>query len=165
MKRYKPSDYISHKSIYGVPIVGYDSLFWDHCLETDRYAISRYPKNDQLHTLSFKCDNGHPFCRTPYDFFNSRYYCPICITKDDIGAVNCDPEIAEYYVDNRYPITEISEHCDVDLQFKCPDCNIIFLSKMTTMIKNPKKCPFCKVPRQEDQCNSSNDSFTYISLQ
>lgn len=109
-------------------------------------------------------DLENHFCRTPYDFYHSRHYCPICITKDDIGAVNCDPEIAEYYADNRYPIDDISEHCDIDLQFKCPDCNSLFINKMTTMIKNPQKCPFCKAPQQEEQFNSSNDGFTYISL-
>ena len=164
MKRYRVSDCISHKSIFGIPMIGYDSFFWDHCLEDEKDAISQYPKDDQLHTLNFECDNGHHFSRTPYDYYHSRYYCPICITKDDIGAVNCDPEIAEYYVDKRYPINDISEHCDVDLQFKCPNCNSLFLSKMNTMIKNPHKCPFCKTPKVEESTNSTDDGFTYISL-
>lgn len=163
--KHKKRNYISYKDVYSNPIIGYNTNFWNHCLEINKEDIIHYPQNDNLHSLSFRCEKDHLFRITPYEFFNERYFCPICIFGDDKGAPNCDPELSLFYSDERYPLNEISELSRIEYQFTCPDCNFKFASKMVNLIHNPRKCPNCKDYQEKEEAEQQvGIDFKFITL-
>ena len=103
--------YIYVSDIYGpdgMPlIIGYDSTFWDHCIDINKDEITLYSKKDDLHELNFLCPKGHSYSTTPKKFFQLKNHCPICLSENDSGAKACDPELAAYYHDDRYTLYNI----------------------------------------------------------
>ena len=152
--------------VYGQSIIGYDSFFWNHCTSNDKDHIAMLSKNDRLHILPFSCNRKHCYECSPFDFFHSRYYCPICIADGDIGALLCDPEIANYYCDKRYKLEEISEQSSIDFEFRCPICLATFRRKMRDMIRSNKKCPHCNNEHDLNKVELHSEAigFTFIEM-
>ena len=157
-KRMKKSNIIEY-----IPTkIGYDKNFWSHCLEVDRKPIINLRRDEDRkeYSIHMKCDKGHDFYITPYTFFIDRRPCIHCKAPEEIGAINYDPSISEYWYDS-YILDQISEKSIQQYKFKCPFCGYVFTSRMIDILNRDPKCFQCK-DGKDYQAPDDIDNTIYI---
>lgn len=160
------SNKYTYQNILGIRRVGYDSSFWSFCIEdTRKNEITMMDRKDKLHKLKFQCPRNHAYTDTCFNFFHYselNRVCPICISGNDVGAVNCDSEFNRYYKDSRYPVNEVSEFCRIAVSFECYRCGSEFECMPSVFIGRANKCPSCTLI--EIKQNNLECDFTFINL-
>lgn len=111
------------------------------------HLISKYNGLDAQVTL--QCDNGHIWhlkqARTVYS--HGRKGCPYCLGNIRYEGYSIEavyPELVKYFKNKEEAKTITTGQKDVVIQCKCPDCNEDFQLKVSQLIYNKTKCPFCE---------------------
>ncbi len=149
---------------YCPPIIGYDREFWAHCLEPecekDRIIHLRQDSSKDEDSVLMQCDNGHVFKISPYTYFIDKRHCIHCKKDDEMGAINYDPIITEYWNDS-YDLRLLSESSVQEYSFMCPICDNTFSCRMVDFLNREPKCRFCNDGHRNNTTDNA-DSTVYI---
>ena len=152
-----------HVTKFPAPIIGYDSVFWAHCKEKDTARIMLLRRNEKReeYALLMKCDKGHVFSMTPYEYFFLNRTCIHCINKGEIGASKKDESLFSIWDEPNLILDQISESSTQLYHFCCPFCGSKFTSRMIDIINQFPKCKECN-DGQEQTIPSKKDTSIYI---
>lgn len=147
-----------HKFKYRPQIIGYDSLFLNHCLEEDIKSVQKLRRDDRKTKVKMKCDEGHIFDLTPYEFFCEKKHCIHCIRLEEVGAGNLDESLISLWNEPDLDIFNVSESSNQLYNFFCPFCGSHFKRKMVDIINQIPKCQECHDGQEQDISEELFDS-------